>query len=269
MSASIHVANRQVAETFREVAGLLDRAGDNPFRAAAYARAAETVATLPGDLRELCAAPDAEAKLDALPGIGPDLAAKIREICRTGRLRLLVSLRAGKPLAPKERRYPLAWAEPQAQAFAEAIREIPGVVEVLVAGSLRRRQATVGDADLLVVATPEVDVAAAVTRRADIAEVTAAGPHRVTARLVGGLPVDLLIAAPESAGAALLHWTGSKSHNISLRRRARAKGLKLNEYGLFKGKQRIAGETEAEVYAALGLETPPPTARETAVPPED
>lgn len=265
MRPSTYAANRQVAETFQEVASLLDRAGDNPYRAAAYARAAETVAALPGDLRQLCAAPDAEAQLDALPGIGPDLAAKVREICKTGRLRVLVNLRAGRPMARKDMRYPLEWAEPQARALAEAIRLIPGVVDAKVAGSIRRRLATVGDADLLVIAGPDVDVAASVTARPDVSEVSAAGPHRVSVRLVGGLPVDLLIAAPESAGAALLHWTGSKTHNISLRRRARGRGLKLNEYGLFKGRRRVAGETEAGIYAALGVAMPAPTAREAAV----
>jgi DNA polymerase (family 10) len=93
-------------------------------------------------------------------------------------------------------------------------------------------------------------------------EVVAHGPTRASIRLRGGLAVDLRVVPAESFGAALAYFTGSKAHNIALRRIAQARGLKLNEYGLFRGTKRVAGATEASVYAALGLPWIAPELRE-------
>src|SRR2546428_1249231 len=96
----------------------------------------------------------------------------------------------------------------------------------------------------------------------DVAAVLAQGPTRATVRLRGGLQVDLRAVEPDAYGAALLYFTGSKAHNVELRQLAQEKGLKLNEYGLYRGERRVAAPTEAEIYQALGLDWIPPELRE-------
>jgi DNA polymerase (family 10) len=153
----------------------------------------------------------------------------------------------------KEQRTKLAVATEHAAALVDWVRAAPGVRDIDVAGSFRRRRDTVGDLDIVVSAAR----GQAVTRRfvsyPDAAHVLAEGPTRASVRLTDGLSVDLRVVARESFGAALAYFTGSKAHNIALRRIAQDRGLKLNEYGLFRGTRRIAGATEAGVYAALGL----------------
>jgi len=95
-----------------------------------------------------------------------------------------------------------------------------------------------------------------------VKEVTAAGDTRASVILACGLQVDLRVVPPESFGAALHYFTGSKAHNIAVRRLAQARGLKLNEYGVFRGEKRVAGDTEASVFAAVGLPWIPPELRE-------
>jgi len=174
--------------------------------------------------------------------------------------RLLEALGAGRS---KSQRFPLAVARSEAESLLAHLRATPGVVEAVAAGSLRRERATVGDIDLLVVS----DAGTPVTRRfveyPKVRDVLAKGRTRASVVLESGLQVDLRIVPPRSYGAALLYFTGSKQYNIELRKRAIARGLKLNEYGLFSGSEQIAGETEASIYQALGLSWLPPTQRET------
>jgi DNA polymerase (family X) len=133
---------------------------------------------------------------------------------------------------------------------------------IVVAGSYRRRRDTIGDLDLLVTAEDGAAVSDKLTRYEDVAEVLARGPTRTTVILRSGIQVDVRAVPEGSYGAALIYFTGSKAHNIALRGLAIARDWKLNEYGLFAGKRRIAGATEKEVYKKLGLTFVPPELRE-------
>lgn len=142
------------------------------------------------------------------------------------------------------------------------IENIPGVTKAVVAGSARRRKETIGDIDILAVSDTPEKVMEKFVRLPFVADVIAEGPTKTSVRLKWGLNADLRVVPKESFGAALLYFTGSKDHNIKLREIAIKKGLKLNEYGLFKGSKSIAGKTEEEVYKALGLKFIEPEMRE-------
>lgn len=162
----------------------------------------------------------------------------------------------------KERRMKLAVAAEHAESLAAYLRATPQVRQVEVAGSYRRMRDTVGDLDIVVSASDHRAVVSRFTSYPDVEETLAQGATRASVRLRGGLSVDLRVVPAESFGAALAYFTGSKAHNIALRRIAQDRGLKLNEYGLFRGTKRISGETELSVYAALGLPWIPPELRE-------
>ena len=132
------------------------------------------------------------------------------------------------------------------------------------AGSLRRWAETVGDVDFLVAAEDHRGPTEAFRKAFDGAEVLGSGETRTSLRLLDGFRVDLRVIAPENWGAALVYFTGSKAHNIRLRQIAIQQGMKLSEYGLFREDDglRVAGETEEDVYDALGLPWIPPEIRE-------
>ena len=163
-----------------------------------------------------------------------------------------------------ERRMLLNEAETQATAVVAYLEAGGGIRQMEVAGSYRRRRETIGDLDIVV--TAEGKSSAPVMDRfvayGDVANVISKGETRATVKLRGGLQVDLRAVEPDAYGAALLYFTGSKAHNIDLRKIAQEKSYKLNEYGLFKGTRRAAGKTEEEVYAKLGLDWIPPELRE-------
>ena len=224
---------------------------------------------LPGQLGDMA----------ALPGLGPKRVKllydklkvrtldDLRRAIKTGRLHELRGFGptiekklAGaleKPMAIK--RFKLAVAEAEAEALVGFLRDGGRVV---VAGSYRRRRDTVGDLDILVTTKQGPAVGAKLTRYENVAEVLAHGPTRTTVVLRSGLQVDVRAVPEQSYGAALLYFTGSKAHNIALRSLANERDWKLNEYGLFSGKRRIAGATEEEVYKKLGLTYIPPELRE-------
>jgi DNA polymerase (family 10) len=131
-----------------------------------------------------------------------------------------------------------------------------------VAGSFRRRVETVGDLDVLIEATDRAAATEALGKFPGLAEIAARGPEKVEAALQGGFQVDFRFFEADNFGAALLYFTGSKAHGIALRKIAQQKKLKLNEYGLFRGEKPVAGKTEEEIYAALGLKFIPPELRE-------
>jgi DNA polymerase (family 10) len=149
-----------------------------------------------------------------------------------------------------------------AEALLAELGSVPGVKRAVAAGSLRRRRDTVGDLDLLVATSRGAAVMDRFTGAPDVRSVLAKGGTRSTIVLRDGLQVDLRAVPPASFGAAWMYFTGSKAHNIALRRIAQDKGLKLNEYGLFRGAERVAGRTEEEVYLALGFPWIPPELRE-------
>lgn len=159
-------------------------------------------------------------------------------------------------------RVPLGEALPVVTGLAERLRAVPGVARLEVAGSIRRRKDTIGDGDLLVVSSEPQRVMDALAGLPEVADVIAHGPAKTSVKLRSGMDVDMRVVPADSFGAALLYFTGSKAHNIQLRKMAIAKELKLSEYGVFRGEKSIAGRTEEEVYAALGLPYIPPELRE-------
>src|SRR6185312_8075705 len=148
---------------------------------------------------------------------------------------------------------------------------LPGVDKVTPAGSLRRGRDTVGDLDLLVTGNcctsePQRDkVIEQILNFSGIMEVLAKGENKVSVKLRSGMQVDVRLLPPDSFGAALQYFTGSKNHNVSLRQRALKKGYTLNEYGLVRmeDEKRVAGKTEAEIYKKLGLDWIRPELRES------
>jgi DNA polymerase (family X) len=224
---------------------------------------------LPGELGDMA----------ALPGLGPKRVKllydklkvhtldDLRRAIKAGRLQ---KLRGFGPTMEKklagalekpvvEKRFRLAVAQAEAEALVAFLRNDR---RVIVAGSYRRRRDTVGDLDVLVTSKHGTAVGDKLVRYENVTEVLAHGPTRATVVLRSGLQVDVRIVPEQSYGAALLYFTGSKAHNIALRGLANDRGWKLNEYGLFSGKRRIAGATEEEVYEKLGLAYVPPELRE-------
>lgn len=161
-------------------------------------------------------------------------------------------------------RSPIADALPLAERILEELRAVPGVSHAQYAGSLRRFSETIGDIDIIVTASAAEPVMQALIRSSVVDRVLAQGEGKTSIVTRGEVQVDLRVVADHQLGAALLYFTGSKGHNIKLRQRALARGLTLNEYALSEldsGKV-VASETEAAIYAALGLPFIPPVLRE-------
>jgi len=189
-----------------------------------------------------------EARLSGLPGMGAKKLENIKrgiQTYRSGQGRILLGV-----------------ALPIAEEISDRLARVERVEAVLPAGSLRRRRETIGDVDILVASERGKDVVAAFVALPMVKDVLAAGDTKGSVRVEGGLQVDVRVVPPESFGAAAQYFTGSKAHNIRLRDLAIGKKLKLNEYGVFRGEKRLAGKTEEEVYAALGLPWIPPELRE-------
>jgi DNA polymerase (family X) len=161
-------------------------------------------------------------------------------------------------------RTPLAAARAIAAQVSEALRAHGGVERLEVAGSLRRLRDTVKDVDLLVTSTDPARVIRTFTTLPSVAEVTAAGPTKASVRHQDGLAIDLRVVEPAVLGAALQYFTGSKEHNVRLREMASRRGLRISEYGVFDESTgaRVAGASEEEVYATVGLPWIPPELRE-------
>ncbi len=196
---------------------------------------------------DLAAALD-KGRIQKLKGFGP----KMEEKIRTGLGAAQVS----------ERRLLLHEAEAQANAIVAHLEAGGGITAIEVAGSYRRRKETIGDLDVLVTCTDSTKIMDRFVKYGEVAEVLSQGETRSTVKLRGGLQVDVRAVEPAAYGAALQYFTGSKAHNVELRKIAQDRELKLNEYGLFKGTRRVAGATEAEIYAKLGLDLIPPELRE-------
>jgi DNA polymerase (family 10) len=252
------------------------------------AKIAEIAATGTCALRERLTkrAPAGITELLQLPGLGPKRVrllnreldvhslAQLVRAAKDGRLRALAGfgvksekslLDAALARLGTTQRFKLAVAGEYARSLVAHLEKTRGVKSVDVAGSYRRMKETVGDLDILVTAESERARQAAMRRfvaYGEVKKVLAQGETRASVVLASGLQVDLRVVPRESAGAALHYFTGSKAHNIALRRIAQARGLKVNEYGVFKGERRIAGETEASVYDVFGLPWIPPELRE-------
>jgi len=162
-----------------------------------------------------------------------------------------------------EKRELLGYALPLARGLCNRLAETGLFTRLEPAGSLRRGRETIGDLDILAISGKPAEASQAFVSLPDVEEILAQGPKKSSVRLPGGFQVDLRIVPDESFGAALQYFTGSKSHNISLRERAVARGYKLNEYGLFGKKEKaLAGENEEGIYEALELAYIPAELRE-------
>lgn len=144
----------------------------------------------------------------------------------------------------------------------EYLKKIPGVKKVVVAGSYRRKKDTVGDLDILAIATKNSLIMNKFVEYDEVSEIISKGITKSTVVLHSGIQVDLRVVKNVCYGSALLYFTGSKPHNIAIRKIALKKHLKLNEYGIFKDNKRIAGKTEKQVYASIGLTYIEPELRE-------
>lgn len=321
------VRNTDIAAIFYEIADLLEIDGANPFRVRAYRTGAGALEGLGYEVASLVTNGE---DLIGIPGIGKDLAAKIREIVETGKCATLIKLHEKLPpsltellripgLGPKRvktlfqernistleqlqyavqegrirnlpgfgekserqilealharadigRRFLLSTASRYGEPLLAYLKKNPGVDKAVLAGSYRRERETVGDLDILVTLSPALhgrkDRSPVMDRLAgydEVREVVSQGNTRATVILQSGLQVDVRIVDPECYGAALQYFTGSKAHNIAIRRLGQERGFKMNEYGVFQGEQRVAGETEESVYLAVGLPEIPPELRE-------
>jgi DNA polymerase (family X) len=234
--------------------------------------------------------PPAITALLRIPGLGPKrVRALHRELrvqtldqladaARAGRVRDLPGFGAKTEAAilqgveahlTKKQRFKLTVAAQYAEPLAEYLRKSKGAGEVVICGSYRRMKETVGDIDILITSDTPDAVMAQFAKYPELKENIASGPTRASALLASGLQVDIRVVPAESFGAAMYYFTGSKAHNIAVRRLAQAKGLKINEYGVFRtakrgAERRVAGETEDSVFKAVGLPFIPPELREDA-----
>ena len=227
--------------------------------------------------------PASVTEILALPGVGPKRVKVLMEqlgirtlkqlghAAQQGRIRELPGfgekseqqiVQALQAHLGAETRYKLAVATQYAEALLAHLKGVQGVKEAVVAGSFRRARETVGDLDILVSTGAESPVMQRFAGYDEVKKVVSRGTTRATVILNSGLQVDLRVVPDESFGAALQYFTGSKAHNIVLRRLGQQRGLKINEYGVFEGDKRVAGDTEKSVYAAVGLPYIEPELRE-------
>ena len=218
-----------------------------------------------------------------IPGLGPkrvkalyhSLGIKsvkqLEQALRAGRVRSLSGFGVGierniltviEAHRETEKRFLRANVVPYAEALVTYLKRTRGVKDVVMAGSYRRGRETVGDLDILVTTSGKTATMERFVGYDEVEEVVSKGTTRATVILRNGLQVDLRVVAQQSFGAALYYFTGSKAHNIQVRRIGQQRGLKINEYGVFRGKQRIAGKTEASVLKSVGLPYIPPELRQ-------
>ncbi|NOZ25503.1 MAG: DNA polymerase/3'-5' exonuclease PolX [Nitrospirae bacterium] len=312
--------NQEIARAFSEMADLLELKGENPFRIRAYRKAAQNIESLSRDIERL-----SDDELTAIPGIGRDLAGKIREYLSGGSMEALERLRQEVPpglteimsvpgVGPKtarllferlnvkdvdelealaregrlqglpgirkkteenilrgiemlkrgRERQPLGKVLPVAEDIMEKLGRVSGIGELCLAGSLRRWKETIKDIDILATSSDPGAVMNAFVRLPGVEEVLLKGPTKSSIVTGEGIQVDLRVVEEGSFGAALQYFTGSKAHNIRIREMAMKRGLKINEYGVFReadGK-KVGGEKEEDVYRLVGLPFIPPELRE-------
>jgi DNA polymerase (family 10) len=227
--------------------------------------------------------PPAITELLRIPGIGPKrvkalyhnldvrTVEQLHRAARDGRIRELPGfgektelniLKAVEAYASQPHRFKLATAAQYAESLTRYLQKIPNVNHVIVAGSFRRMRETVGDLDILITSAEPLLIMQHFKAYDEVAQILSAGITRASVLLKCGLQVDLRVVAETSYGAALHYLTGSKAHNIAIRRIAQKLGFKISEYGVFRAGKRIAGETEESVYRAVGLPYIPPELRE-------
>lgn len=218
-----------------------------------------------------------------IPGVGPKKAAvffrqlglttleQLKVACESGRIAQVKGFGAKteaailaniSQAAAHAQRISIAEARAAAEAIVEDLRGLSGVTACEVAGSCRRRRETCGDLDVLAVCKDSTVPMDRLARHPLVESVLQRGETKQRVRLQTGVELDLRVVPEESFGAAMQYFTGSKEHNVEIRQRAKELGLKVNEYGVFRGEEQIAGRTESDVYASLGLPWIPPELRE-------
>ena len=227
--------------------------------------------------------PETVIEMLKLPNLGPkrvrvlyrDLKIKnLKQLslaARKGRIRALAGFgkktetgiaEAIEARAQKEKRYKIAAVKPTVDSLIDFLKEVSGVIDVVAAGSYRRSRETVGDLDILITARKSSPVLKRFVEYDAIDKVLSSGTTRSSVVLRSGLQVDVRLVAQSSFGAALQYFTGSKDHNIAIRRLGQQRGLKINEYGVFRFEKQVAGRTEASVYRSVDLPCIPPELRE-------
>jgi DNA polymerase (family X) len=233
--------------------------------------------------QELRDVPDELLEMMDIPGLGPKTLAlldkkfhiknvdDLKRLVENGSLRKLrgfgakkiENLRQGIELyRSSQQRRRLGVVLPLAERLLDEARRIEQVERADLAGSIRRRSQTVGDIDLLIASSDGEEALREFVKLPSIKRVTALGETRATVIIEGDLQADVRAVPQESYGAALHYFTGSKQHSVHLRTMARERGLKINEYGVFRGDKRIGGEDEEDVYRTLGMKMVPPELRE-------
>jgi DNA polymerase (family 10) len=318
------VKNAEISRALREIGFLTEvEGGDNvQFKARAYYKAADTIASLTENVSDLYSAGGIDRLLE-IPSIGKAIASKIEQFVKEGRITQLEELKKKIPintaelqgiegLGPKtikalydklqitdlaglersaaegrlrsvpgftERkekdilkriaffrrgkgRRIIGEVYPLAKQIESRLLQVHGVQQAVAAGSMRRMRETIGDIDYLVSSSDPEAVLNFFVKMPEVDEVIARGPAKAFVKLAGGIDADLLVVPEESWGSALQYFTGSKEHSVELRRIAIARGLRLNEWGVYKGEKKVAGKTEDEVYKVLGLQWIPPEMRE-------
>ncbi len=316
------VSNAEIARIFEEYADLLEINNANEYRVRAYRTAARNISYLSRSVADMVRRGE---DLSELPGLAEDLAGKVTEIVKTGRLSALEWLKKTIPeelraithiagLGPRrayrlyygmgissikeleqaaregrikelpgfgikleqailadierrgefrtERRFLWSAAEGFVQPLLAYLWDSRGVKQIEAAGSFRRGVETVGDLDIVAACEKDCDLMDRFIRYDQVDRVIATGPTRSTVILRNGLQVDLRAVPEESFGAALHYFTGSQPHVVAVRKRGVRRRLKINEYGVFKGEDLVAGKTEEEVYARVGLPYIEPELRE-------
>lgn len=319
--------NQELAKIFYDIANYLEME-EVAFKPYAYQKVAITLESLEEDIEEVYKQGGLKA-LERIPGVGKNIARKIEEYLKTGRIKYYEKLKKKTPINLEEiiavegmgprkakilyqklgirnlkdlekaakvhkiaplfgfgekieknilegiaflkrskGRFLLGDIMPIVKEVLEELKGLKEVKEISVAGSVRRMKETIGDIDILISIKPAYAKASAgkimdfFVSLEGVIKIWSKGPTRSSVRMKDGFDMDLRVVPIKSYGSALQYFTGSKEHNIATRRIAINKGLKLNEYGVFRGSKMIAGKTEKEVYKAIGLPWIPPEMRE-------
>ena len=309
----------------RDLGFLTEMTEEDPnvqFRARAYYRAADTIASLSENVTDIYSKYGANGLLE-IPSVGKAIASKIEEYLKTGKMQHLEELKAKMPInidelygiegmGPKtikmfynkmqiknladlekaategklktlpgftekkeqdifkqieffkrgKGRLIIGEVYPLVKQIEKRLQHIAGVKNAAAAGSIRRMKETIGDIDYLVAASDPEQAIDFFVKMPEVQEILGMGRAKAFVKLASGIDADLLVVPEESWGSALQYFTGNKEHSVQLRKIAISKGLRLNEWGVFKGDKRVAGKTEEEVYKILGLQWIPPEMRE-------
>lgn len=311
--------NAEIAEIFDHMAAMLSILDENPFKIRAYKKAALNILELNEEIEDRVSHDD----VTDIPGVGKDLASKIKEYVETGEIKEFDKLQEKVPLEmtellgilglgpktlallyrelhvrgledlekvldskevlefkglgqkkvdeikrgipllkEKRERTHLGKALPLAESIKKEVEGIKGTEGTIIAGSIRRMRETIKDIDILTISDDTEKTVKEFTELPFVKDILASGSTKASVITKDGIQVDLRVVGPESYGGALQYFSGSQAHNVKLRGIAQKNGLRINEYGIFKGDDKIAGETEKEMYGTLDLPFIPPELRE-------